>query len=225
MAEMSLSKRMKATVRLIVLSIKRMFFQEILVLGDSHVRIFQSHEIHSGFRGSFFNVVSTPRATASGILNPISKVQAYPVFKKALTQSRAHQVIVIWYRAHKCGESVHVMLERALRSYSDFLAEIVRTPLLTIPDVAVCGDVAKARRDVTATQMECTELTLAFTRRISAACKTLGAIFVDLDSESLGAEGLVRRDLLNDDTADHHYSLSAHSRPIMPHLLRVLGSR
>jgi hypothetical protein len=84
------------------------------------------------------------------------------------------------------------------------------------------GEVAAARSEVKATQRERTELTLEFNRRVAAFCSEAGAVFIDLDPESIGANGLVRPALLNADSSDHHYDRPAHSRLLVPHLLRVL---
>ena len=69
--------------------------QEILVLGDSHSPIFNHPLFKEKFPNLFFNVLTVIGATASGLENPNSTTQAYPVFREAVRQTAAKQVIVM----------------------------------------------------------------------------------------------------------------------------------
>lgn len=142
--------------------------REILVLGDSHSPVFNHPLFKEKFPNLFFNVLTVIGATASGLENPNSTTQAYPVFRKAVGQTAAQQVIVmlgeidtgfvIWYRAEKHQESVSAMMDKAITSYSRFLTELkmrfevvcISAPLPTIQDGNDWGDIANARREVTA---------------------------------------------------------------------------
>ena len=197
--------------------------EEILVLGDSHSPVFNHPSFGETFRDYCFKVVTVIGATASGLENPNTKTQAYPIFKQALGQSSASKVIVmlgevdtgfvIWYRAHKYRESVTAMMERAIASYSNFLLEVaaqrevicISTPLPTIKDGNDWGEVANLRREVTATQVERTALTLQFNRAMQAFCRQHGFRYIMLDEDSIGDNGVVSDLLLNRDPTDHHY--------------------
>lgn len=108
--------------------------REILVLGDSHTPTFNHPLFKEKFPKLFFNVLTVIGATASGLENPNSKTKAYPIFRKAIKQSTAKQVIVmlgevdtgfvIWYRAQKYQESVPAMMNKAIASYSRYLVEL-----------------------------------------------------------------------------------------------------
>lgn len=214
--------------------------KEILVLGDSHTPIFSHPSFQAGFPDRHFEVITVIGATASGLENPNTKTQAYPIFKRAMEQSAAQTAIVmlgevdtgfvIWYRANKYQESVSAMQARAVASYSRFLEELaarydvvcISTPLPTIQDGNDWGEVANARREVTASQQERTALTLEFNREMQAFCTAHGMRYVMLDAASLGEDGLVKRTLLNPDPRDHHYNPEAYAHLLVEHLKGVL---
>ncbi|MGZ5056774.1 MAG: SGNH/GDSL hydrolase family protein [Methylobacter sp.] len=197
--------------------------QEILVLGDSHSPVFNHPLFKEKFPDRFFNVLTVIGATASGLENPNSKTQAYPIFREAVKQTAAKQVIVmlgevdtgfvIWYRAQKYGDSVAAMMDKAIASYSRFLSELktrfdvvcISTPLPTIQDGNDWGDIANARREVTASQVDRTALTLEFNRIMQGFCLQNGIRHVMLDDVSLGEGGIVKAELLNSDRSNHHY--------------------
>ncbi len=197
--------------------------RDILVLGDSHSPIFNHELFKEKFPDVFFKVVTVVGATASGLENPNSLTQAYPIFRKAIDESAAQQVIimlgevdtgfVIWYRAQKYQESVASMMDQAIDSYSRFLLELtvrfdvlcISTPLPTIQDDNDWGDIANARREVTASLLERTALTLKFNRTMQAFCTQNGIRYIMLDDSSLGENGIVKADLLNSDRSNHHY--------------------
>jgi hypothetical protein len=214
--------------------------REILILGDSHTPVFNHALFKEKFPNLFFNVLTVIGATASGLENPNSKTKAYPIFRKAIKKSTAKQVIVmlgevdtgfvIWYRAQKYQESVPAMMDKAISSYSRFLAELkmrfdvvcVSTPLPTIQDNNDWGDIANARREVTASQVERTALTLEFNRIMQIFCTQNDIRYIMLDTVSLGEGGIVKADLLNSDCNDHHYDPDQYSRLLVEELAGVI---
>jgi len=214
--------------------------QEILVLGDSHSPIFNHPLFKEKFPNLVFNVLTVIGATASGLENPNSTTQAYPVFREAVRQTAAKQVIVmlgevdtgfvIWYRAQKYQESVAPMMDKAIASYSRFLSELNRnfevvcisTPLPTIQDGNDWGDIANARREVTASQVERTALTLEFNRIMQEFCLQNDIRYIMLDDLSLGDGGIVKAGLLNSDCNNHHYDSEQYSRLLVEGLTGVI---
>jgi hypothetical protein len=204
--------------------------REILVLGDSHSPVFNHPLFNEQFPHLHFNVLTVIGATASGLENPNSTTQAYPIFKQALEQTNAKQVLVmlgevdtgfvIWYRAQKYRESVAAMMDKAIASYSQFLAELktrfevvcISAPLPTIRDGNDWGDVANARREVTASQLERTALTLEFNRIMQQFCSQNAIRYLMLDPVSLGEHGIVKAKLLNSDCSNHHYDPDRYAR-------------
>lgn len=214
--------------------------REILVLGDSHSPVFAHPLFKEKFPNLFFNVLTVIGATASGLENPNSTTKAYPVFRKAAMQTTAKHVIVmlgevdtgfvIWYRAQKYQESVTAMMDKAVASYSGFLAELkmrfevvcISTPLPTIQDGNDWGDIANARREVTASQVERTALTLEFNRTMQLFCMQNNIRYIMLDSVSLGEGGIVKTELLNSNCNDHHYDQDQYSRLLVERLTGVI---
>jgi len=213
------------------------------VLGDSHTSIFLQRDISSAFPKSFFNVINVGGATASGLANPNSKTQASQRFAEALADTTAKRVIVmlgevdtgfiIWYRAAKYNEPVELVMEQAITTYTGFLLEIqsrpasvlcISTPLPTIKDGTGWGEVATARKEVTATQLERTGLTLRFNQRVQAFCESHGIAFINLDGVSLGSDGIVKPELLNSDRNDHHYEPGAYSGILIKPLMEKLAT-
>ncbi len=210
--------------------------QEILVLGDSHASVF----LHESFKKHFphydIKVVSIGGATASGMDNPNSQTQAYPLFVQALRTSRAKKVIVllgeidtgfvIWYRAIKYQASVESMLQRTVTVYSRFLSELARAvpvlcisaPLPTIQDGKEWGEVANARKEVRTSQRERTELTLRFNRQMQQHCQQQGIEYLMLDEECLGEDGCISPRYLNPDPLNHHYAMDAYADLLIKHL-------
>ncbi len=86
--------------------------EKIYVLGDSHVLVFKHPYFKLNFPFKNFEICSVMGATASGLYNPQSKTQAYPIFKEKIRSiSKGKKIIImlgevdtgfiIWYRANK----------------------------------------------------------------------------------------------------------------------------
>jgi len=74
---------------------KRMLFDEILVLGDSHAKVFSNRLFKSSFPTYFFNIVKVAGATVSGLKNPNPKTQALPIFLHGIKNSKAATTIIL----------------------------------------------------------------------------------------------------------------------------------
>lgn len=214
--------------------------KEILVLGDSHAAIFSHARLRAQLPLHSFDVVSIGGATASGLENPNSKTQSAPIFMDAVKRSRAATLIVllgevdtgfvIWYRAQKHQAGVPQMLLHALRSYQEFLTLLqddhrvicLSAPLPTITDGQEWGTVANARRDVHASQLQRTSLTIRFNRGMRRFCEGNGIEYLDFDDESIGKDGLVDARLLNSNPLDHHYEPGAYLDMVIPRLRKQL---
>ncbi len=214
--------------------------REVLVLGDSHAKVFVQPLFREEFPNHFFGVVSVGGATISGLDNPNSKTKALPLFTTYMAARQAATTItllgevdagfVLWYRAKKANVSIETMLERAVENYEAFLQKVgersrvvvISAPLPTIPDGSRAGVVANARKSVTASQQERTDLTLAFNGRVRDVCRKHDFTFVSLDAESVGPDGLVRPDLLGGNPRDHHYDRERYAALIAAKLREVL---
>jgi hypothetical protein len=237
-----LNKKLQDTLKPIKYWARRQFLNEILVLGDSHSKVFTHQKIRKAIPRHFFTLRYVPGATVSGFQNPKSKTQALPIFRQAIATSRAKITVVllgevdtgfvIWYRANKHQTSVTEMLDQALQNYQDLLTEIsqkssvicVSTVLPTINDGQNLGDVAKLRKSVDATQLQRTQLTLTFNQRMREYCESKTFTYLSFDAESLAENGLVREDLLNSNRKDHHYDYAKYADMILPKLKAAILS-
>lgn len=224
-----------------LLQIKNLFRQEIMVLGDSHAAVFKHELISSSFPNYYFNIVCVPGATVSGLENPNSKTQAFQIFMSCIKNSKAKTTIVllgevdagfvIWYRAEKYKIQVSEMLETALSNYQKLLSTLletsqvicISTPLPTIKDGQDWGEVANARKDVKATQLERTKLTIQFNALMQDFCNKNGIRYLSFDNESIGENGLVDSRLLNFNSTSHHYAKHVYAEMIISKLKKCIA--
>lgn len=202
-------------------------YQIIECLGDSHVAAFRGLNHKPWIRNLRFRSIPVRGATAYGIGNPNSKTNALKIFEDRLRKIPKNRIVLfmmgevdvgflIWLRAEKGGIDPIDCMEDTLHRYTDYLNAVKQKhhrlmlcsiPLPTIPDGMAHGNVANARREVTATQRERTAMTLEFNRRLKAWATASGVTFLDLDPYALDQNTmLVRDELLNKNTADHHYN-------------------
>lgn len=233
----NVKKKVLQAIYFFEIKLKRLFYEEILVIGDSHAEVFLSNTFNLTFKKNIFNVISIGGATVSGLDNPNSKTQAMQIFSKYINKTKAETVIVllgevdtgfvIWYRAEKYKLQVSEMYDKALRNYKELLINIknknkkiicISTPIPTIMDNQEFGDVANLRKEISATQKERTELTLNFNKDIEHYCLDNDIKYISLDKESLDKNGLVKKSLLNDDYRDHHYNRKVYSSMIIEKL-------
>ncbi len=216
--------------------------KDILVIGDSHAFVFQ----HSGvFKQNFTNydwdAFAVVGATISGIENPNSKTQALPKFMNKLEQGQRDIIIlqlgevdmgfVTWFRAEKYGDSIEKIKEQTISKYLSFIEVVSKyseriivlsSPLPTIPDVGAAGDVANQRSSIKASQLERTELTIAFNKKMQELSESGLFEYLNLDSQSLGENGLVDEKLINKVKSDHHYDKKAYAKLLVNNLKNYL---
>lgn len=203
----------------------RIACRRLLVLGDSHAAVFRHIYWRIALPFCALRTVSVGGATASGAENPNSRTQAFVHYEAALAQQDYSGILVtmgevdtgflIWHRSQAKGVSVDESYLTTLERYFSFLSRlktyapicVLSTPLPTIGDRVEddCGEVANLRKEVTASQLDRTKMTLRFNSDVQAFCKENAINYISLDSESLGADGLVKQSLMNRDPRDHHY--------------------
>ncbi|WP_332813502.1 SGNH/GDSL hydrolase family protein [Ramlibacter sp.] len=203
----------------------------VLVLGDSHVRVFE----HWWFMWSLpqvrWDIVYVPGGTAAGLPNPNAATQARSRFEQALATA-AHDLVLlnlgevdtgynVWMRAARQQADPRLLMEQAAKRYTDFIERVaarhrlvvIGAPLPTLADDFVPGDdVGSTRKQVTQSQAERTALTLAFNEQVGAACARLGVPHLDDRSASLGPGGVVRASWQRMGRADHHYDRKTYAR-------------
>ena len=205
--------------------------KKTLVIGDSHVVVFDDRQFLLSYPLTHFEVCSIGGATVSGLENPNSKTQAFQIYREKVAKKKYNEIIimigevdtgfVIWYRAQKYEENLDVMLIKAITNYKKLIFEmskhakviIISTPLPTLDDDSA-GEVAMARKEINVTQLNRTNLTIKFNKSMEDFCLAEGIPCLNLDQLSLGEDGLVLNYLKNSNPLDHHYDSIGHARLI-----------
>lgn len=213
--------------------------RNVLVIGDSHAKVFEKDIIKNQTPRINWNVVSVVGATLSGLDNPNSKTQALPVFEWALSASRYESIVfqlgevdlgfVIHYRSKFNNVDVDSAFNKALENYKNLILKakkqapvlVMSTCLPTISDDST-GDVANARKEIDIGQLERTRMTLLFNEKIREWCDNNGVLFINLDPFVIGGDGLINKKFIKKDKADHHYNSREFSKIIIDHLLPTL---
>lgn len=197
----------------------------VLVIGDSHVRVFEHWLFLVGLPRTTFEVAYVAGGTASGVRNLKSVSGAYLRFRERL-QDGPHDLVLlnlgevdtaytIWKRADRDGTDVEKMFELAVRNYCSFIQEVAAShrlvvlsaPLPTLADQAQNPDPeVKMRNEVSASQQARTGLALRFNARVRDFCAERGVAYLSSDAAALGEDGLVRAAWCRSDRPDHHYA-------------------
>jgi hypothetical protein len=217
--------------------------EHVLCIGDSHVTALHRVEVP----GVWFWVDGIAGATASGVLNPNSSTRSGAIFKQRLRRAKRWQQVllqlgevdcgfVIWQRAQREGLSVEQQLAVTLDSYESFIRQVLEmgfarvivlsAPLPTIGDLASewVGPVASARKEVKATQLERTRLTMRFNESLAERCEGLEVVFVDATSRQLDpSTGLIDSRFLRATNLDHHLATKPYARLISERLAPLWG--
>lgn len=204
----------------------------ILILGDSHCRVFDYIRNKDLYPKFYFKVVKVKGATARGLINPNSKTNAIKIFQKAITQQfnfrQCKYILIqlgevdcgylIWYRVQKYQESVEKQFNQSLDAYFSFInwliprtnATIILSSVIppTIQDNHMMGEVANQRKEVNISQIERTQLTLKYNEQIKHFCKNHEhLIYLEITKDLLNQKtGLVDKKFMNEDPSDHHLS-------------------
>ena len=213
----------------------------VLCLGDSHVAILRKVQVP----GVWFRVAPLGGATASGVLNPQSKTRSLSKFTAQLHRAKQWQQILlqlgevdcgylIWHRANRHGLTIEEQLAHTLDSYSKFIEMVsgmgfrrvivLSVPLPTIRDLPSewGGRVANLRKEVTATQVDRTNLTLRFNAELSERCNAIGATFVDVTTGHFDpTTGLVDPRFLRKSNLNHHLKYGPYARLISSELSQL----
>ncbi len=218
--------------------------EHVLCMGDSHTWVM--HRV--AVPGVWFWVEGVEGATASGVLNPNSRTHSREIFMARLARGRPWQHVllelgevdcgfVIWRRAEREGLSVEEQLQRTLDSYQTFIEQVLAmgfagvtvmsVPLPTIDDPSRwAGHVANARREVKASQLERTRLTLRYNEELARRCASIGVAFADVSSEQLDRDtGLIRSRFMPPTRIDHHLAVTPFAELIARTLTGLRDSR
>jgi len=213
----------------------------VLVIGDSHVRVFEHVWFQFMLPNAQFTVEYVPGATAIGIINRHSITSAWSRFDTALDEIERDLVIVnlgevdtgysLWRLMETRGDAMSEIFERAVNNYCEYIGDlskrgrvlVLSAPLPTLNDEAAQKNRGNAIREpVDATQRQRTELTLQFNARVMAFCATIGVSYLDSSPYALGANGIVKDSWRRKDL-DHHYARWPYARNLARHLGPLLA--
>jgi hypothetical protein len=200
---------------------------KVLVLGDSHSRVF--NYCNSKQSSIFFDVIIVSGATAQGSVNPNSKTNALMVFKEKLTtiKKKEYSYIIInlgevdcgyliWYRMKKYNISIEEQLTNSTDNLFSFIKEVVNyfdhsfiiingSILPTIQDNTDKNFLAGARSEINNSQLERTKLTLRYNDILKRHCLTNQYKYMDITSYILNKKtNIVHPKYLNKCKHDHH---------------------
>jgi hypothetical protein len=211
--------------------IKKSKKKSILVLGDSHTRVFNHINKKRLMPDVEFSVITVDGATAQGAYNPKSKTNALAKFKEKLASEKKHDGVmvmlgevdcgfVIWYRKEKYNTSIEEQLDNSVTKLFEFIDNEVRTKYdaeqITViganlptlfDDRNMANEVAKLRKEVKASIRDRTDLTLRYNDILKNEAKKRGYKYIDIVKETIDPNTkLVDKQYLHENKNDHHLS-------------------
>lgn len=198
--------------------------KNILVLGDSHMRVFK-HWLWRFMRPFWhFSVHYVPGATISGIENIHSASGARLHFNNVLAIKNFTHIFVclgevdigyaLWIRAKQKKTTPDILLEELVQNYNFFLQELcnyapvtlISAPYQTVVDWEPHkSDVSNLRKKVAIPIVERNKMTERLNNCMAISCKDLNINFID-GCSMLNANYHVKHFFCNpQDPYDHHY--------------------
>ncbi len=214
------------------------------MLGDSHSKVFNYINYRYPFFKYRFDITLVKGATAQGMMNPNSKTNSLQVFTDKIEsiKDKSSKLLfllgevdtgfVIWFRAAKYNETIEFQLERSLNNYFEFIDKVLKAgfkditilsaPLPTIKDGQDWGEIALARKEITSTQLERTNLTITYNNRLQEFAANRRLKFINMDPYLLNQKtGLVDESFINKDRYDHHLEASEFARVLIKELKKI----
>jgi len=198
----------------------------LVFVGDSHVNYFRHAAKANAFGRRRIGVCAGAGATAVGLRNPNAKTDALKRFSEYLADWPPETIVVIhlgevdcgfviWYRAAKYHDSIERQVNESITAYFGFVDSLAArgyrrvivtgATLPTIADGQYSGEVANARREVTASLAERTQLTLHYNKRLHEEALARDIPFVDISDDLIDSvTGVVKAEFRNANPLNHH---------------------
>ena len=210
--------------------VKKSKKKSILVLGDSHTRVFNHINKKRLIPDVEFTVVTVDGATAQGACNPNSKTNALAKFKEKLASEKKHDGVmvmlgevdcgfVIWYRKEKYNSSIEEQLDNSVTKLFEFIDNKVRTKydaeqitviganLPTLFDHVIPNNKLRKEFNGLGTLKERTQLTLMYNDSLKNECIKRRYNYVDIVKETIDpTTKVVDKQYLRSNERDHHLS-------------------
>ena len=168
-----------------------------------------------------------PGASAQGAVNPNSRTDALNIYKNVVTNVKADKILimlgevdcgfVIWVRSKKYNISVDEQIEKCVNNLFEFINFILNKTDLKSEDIIVTGSILPtisdstnkiylngARAEVDISQLERTNKTIEYNNMLKDMSQKNGYKYIDITSQLIGVNGLVKDEFLNKNPSDHH---------------------
>lgn len=197
----------------------------LVFVGDSHIRTMK-WAFEQKLIPCPCEFIEVGGASSIGLRNPNSQTNAIEIFKQALLPFRPGITpiihlgevdcgFVIWWRAMHFAEPVEDQLAASVAAYFDFVDHLIEAgytdviltgaTLPAIRDGQDWGDIANARRDVTASLADRTGLTMRYNEMVGAGAADRGVRFVDISGDLLDNQTqTIAEEHRHPDPTDHH---------------------
>jgi hypothetical protein len=220
---------------------------KILVLGDSHVEVF--NYCNKKQKNIHFEVVKVGGATAQGSVNPNSATNALSIFKDKLNKIKHNHFkyiiinlgevdcgFVIWYRKNK----YNIGIEDQLKITTDNLFNFINLEILphfesskiiingsvlpTIKDNTNKQYLTGARSEIDVSQIDRTKLTIKYNNILKHFSLINGYNYMDITSYILDNDTkLVNTFFLNKNIFDHHLDNENTYKLWLCELYKIIG--
>lgn len=198
-----------------------------------------------------FRVVSIDGASAQGVVNPNSKTDALNHFRETLRQinpAKFDYVIVnlgevdcgfvMWYRANKHNISIDDQLILSTTNLFNFVQDELR-PIFEASKIIINGSVfpvigdntdtqflCGARKEVTASIVERTNLTTRYNQMLKAGAATNGYNYIDINNHVVDpTTNIVKPEFRRKNVHDHHLLFEATYPLWLTELTKIADSR
>tara|TARA_B100000029_G_C17368941_1_gene885422 strand:+ start:191 stop:883 length:693 start_codon:yes stop_codon:yes gene_type:complete len=201
---------------------------EFLILGDSHVQVF-SHANH--FQEDVnFEVVTVHGASAQGAINPNNSTDSVKIFSEKLDEIRQNGEeydfvgvmlgevdcgFIIWHLFEEHGIPIDYQLKNSVKALFSFISSDVERDFPSdrifvfgsaLPTITDGEDVRVPNRgDVSASQLERTELTQRYNAKLRDICQERNYRFVEITDHTLNQETKVVDEFFRWPTPGNHH--------------------
>ena len=203
--------------------------KSILVLGDSHTRVFKYINNKRLMSDVKFDILTINGVSSQGICNPNSKTNANTMFKKKLSEKKHDGVMVMlgevdcgftmWYRKDKYNTPIKEQLNHAVSKLFEFIDNEIRTKY-DAEQITVIGanlptlfdnviPMQKDRRDFKGhgTLKERTKLTLMYNLSLKNESIKRRYKYMDIVNETMDPmTQVIDKQYLRQNERDHHLS-------------------
>lgn len=201
--------------------------KNIIVCGDSHAGVFRF--MNNKQKNIHFDVCEVGGATAQGMVNPNSKMNALSIFINKIKKSKkADKIIImlgevdcgflIWVRSKRYNISVYKQIENSTENLFKFIEKIINNFNYSKEDIIVIGSVLPtikdstnkkylngARSEVDVSQKIRTDKTLEYNEILKTYCKKNGHHYIDITEETLDSNSnIIKDNFINNNPCDHH---------------------